>query len=472
MKYIKYSIVVLMVLTSLLCAEEVSFDDFSMVIRHLPQVLSLNNDYKIDPSLGDRIMRLAAITRVRSGRRMFLVDMRWAADVVESLAGEHAEARRRLLYVNMVDTLNGMLVELSSDYPAEAFSRQEMQDALDRALGRTSEIRVSGDVMFDESVAQFGRPGLVVNEPGDAISLAGIQPSAQGSQGSVRAVSGSGARQSSGGFVGGTSGGSSGGSTRSGFSAAGGSAGSVSGSSGRMVSGGAANSGTSGRTTHGAETSVAAGQQSVQTHSSERPQQAAAQTQTAASSQVSRPAEPSRASPTPPPPPPKQPEPIRPPPKPKAGEGASMFFWIMMGIGTAGFVIIIFLIIKNLRTKVAQEQARIDIVEKDLPVDRMRSETVYEKALREAEQGNYAEAIRLLTIGSLLLLEARRVISYRDSLTNGEYLRELLVERQLHSMFTAPLALFDRLIYGFQSPDKRDFEVFRLFYLDLEKLKR
>jgi hypothetical protein len=39
-------------------------------------------------------------------------------------------------------------------------------------------------------------------------------------------------------------------------------------------------------------------------------------------------------------------------------------------------------------------------------------------------------------------------------------------------MFTAPLALFDRLIYGFQSPDKRDFEVFRLFYLDLEKLKR
>ncbi|EKD82991.1 MAG: hypothetical protein ACD_39C00954G0001, partial [uncultured bacterium] len=134
--------------------------------------------------------------------------------------------------------------------------------------------------------------------------------------------------------------------------------------------------------------------------------------------------------------------------------------------------VVIFLIIKNLRTRVAHEQARIALVEKDLPVERMRSETIYDKALREAEKGNYAEAIRLLTIGSLLLLEARRVINYQDSLTNGEYLRELLVEQHLHSMFATPLALFDRLIYGFQSPDKKDFEIFRVFYLDLERLKK
>jgi hypothetical protein len=39
-------------------------------------------------------------------------------------------------------------------------------------------------------------------------------------------------------------------------------------------------------------------------------------------------------------------------------------------------------------------------------------------------------------------------------------------------MFTTPLALFDRLIYGFQSPDQKDFEVFKTFYLHLERLKR
>ncbi|EKD81268.1 MAG: hypothetical protein ACD_39C01884G0003, partial [uncultured bacterium] len=143
-----------------------------------------------------------------------------------------------------------------------------------------------------------------------------------------------------------------------------------------------------------------------------------------------------------------------------------------MGITVIGFIVIVFLIIKNLRRKMIAEQARMELVEKDLPPERMRCETVYDKALREAEQGNYAEAIRLLTIGALLLLEARRVINYQDSMTNGEYLRELLVERQLHSMFATPLAIFDRLIYGFQNPDKNDFELFRAFYLDLERLKK
>jgi len=144
----------------------------------------------------------------------------------------------------------------------------------------------------------------------------------------------------------------------------------------------------------------------------------------------------------------------------------------MTCLAAVGFMVIIFLIIKNMRKKIVQEQSQIMQEEKSLPPERMRSETIYEKALREAEQGNYAEAIRLLTIGSLILLDAHRVISYQDSLTNGEYLRELMVERDLYTLFSAPMALFDRLIYGFQSPGKKDFETFKTFYLDLEKLKR
>jgi hypothetical protein len=144
----------------------------------------------------------------------------------------------------------------------------------------------------------------------------------------------------------------------------------------------------------------------------------------------------------------------------------------MTGLAVIGFIVIIYLIIRNVRKKVALEESRILQEERRLPPERMRSETIYEKALREAEQGNYAEAIRLLTIGSLILLESHRVMCYQDSLTNGEYLRELMVERELHTLFATPMALFDRLIYGFQHPDKKDFETFKLFYLDLEKLKR
>lgn len=454
----RYLVLVLLLLLSPVWAEELTVEDFAMLVKHLPTALSGSPDYKFNPSLADLATRLADVTRVKAGDRLFVVDMKWVADVGEAMAGEQAEARRKLLFVNMVDTLNGMLVEFSSGYAVDAVSRQEMNDALERALGKTSEIRISAGVSLDGSAAWCGAPGLVINQPGEAISLTGIQSSENEttSQAQMHGFSGTG---ESGQSAGGLAGGSSGGSVGSGFSAAGSAVGgvSVSGASGGMVHSGS---------------SVSAGQSPVPVNTSAQPQQVSAPPQSAGSSVVSRPAEPPRARPVPPPPPPKAPAPFRPPPKPKVPVGANMFFWVLMGAGIIGFIVVVFLIIKNLRTKVAHEQARIALVEKDLPVERMRSETIYDKALREAEKGNYAEAIRLLTIGSLLLLEARRVINYQDSLTNGEYLRELLVEQHLHSMFATPLALFDRLIYGFQSPDKKDFEIFRVFYLDLERLKK
>ena len=74
--------------------------------------------------------------------------------------------------------------------------------------------------------------------------------------------------------------------------------------------------------------------------------------------------------------------------------------------------------------------------------------------------------------GALLLLEEHRVLNFQETMTNGEYLQELLSKRKLHSIFSRPMALFDKLIYGFQSPDKNDFELFREFYLELEKQEK
>jgi hypothetical protein len=106
-----------------------------------------------------------------------------------------------------------------------------------------------------------------------------------------------------------------------------------------------------------------------------------------------------------------------------------------------------------------------------LPAERLKTETIYDKALKAAAAGNYTEGIRLLTIGSLLMLEEHKVMSFKDSLTNGEYLRKLLEERKLHSIFREPMGLFDLLIYGFRPIKKNDFEKFKNFYIELEKMQ-
>ncbi|MEW6712905.1 MAG: hypothetical protein AB1403_24010, partial [Candidatus Riflebacteria bacterium] len=107
-----------------------------------------------------------------------------------------------------------------------------------------------------------------------------------------------------------------------------------------------------------------------------------------------------------------------------------------------------------------------------LPPERMKIETIYDKALAAASRGDFAEGIRLLTIGALLLLEQQRVVNFQDSMTNGEYLRYLLKERSLYSMFKEPMSLFDLLIYGFKKPGQSEFEKFRQFYVELEKVHR
>ena len=452
----KYLLLIMLLLVSPLWAEEeVVFEDFSSLTKHLQTSMSGSEDYRLTARAVGLVTRISEVTRIRLGERLYMVDMMWVADVGEAVAGEQAPGRRKLLFVNLVDTLNGFQEELRSGYSENAVSRQEMKDALDRVIDRTSEIRVSGDVLADSGLEWCGSEGLVAEQPGEAISIvSGVSAGASASGGKVPAVRVSGSS-----------------SEYSGSSSAVGARTTTSSSSAgnKVVETNTNNSRTSHRVSHHSSVAPVVSQ-------SQRTPPVSVQSAAVNQPVVSRPPTPSLPRPTPPPPPPpKRPQPLRPPPPPKIktpGGVASIIFWLMTCLAAVGFMVIIFLIIKNMRKKIVQEQSQIMQEEKSLPPERMRSETIYEKALREAEQGNYAEAIRLLTIGSLILLDAHRVISYQDSLTNGEYLRELMVERDLYTLFSAPMALFDRLIYGFQSPGKKDFETFKTFYLDLEKLKR
>jgi hypothetical protein len=136
-----------------------------------------------------------------------------------------------------------------------------------------------------------------------------------------------------------------------------------------------------------------------------------------------------------------------------------------------GLLTLLFFVYKKLQDKILNEERDLEKVESHLPAERMKTESIYEQALEAASKGDYQEAIRLLTIGSLLLLEKQQIVDFKDSFTNGEYLRELLAERQRHELFKKPLALFDRIVYGFAKTDKSDYEMFKNFYLELEKLE-
>jgi len=468
----RYLLLVLIMLVSPLGAEEVPFEDFSLMVRHLQTAMADSEDYRINPSAGDLMTRISEVTRIRSGERLFMVDLRWVDDVGEAMAGESAVNRRRLLFVNLVDTLNGLQNEFAAGYAEKAVSRQEMKDALDRAIACTAEIRVSGDAQLGPGMEWCGRGGVVSDSSGgEAISIISMASAEGSSLGGSVSRAGNSVSVSSG-----RSGGSSFSGSVSGLSS--GQSGTSSNSGGSHKGGNVSSAGSSVVSVNNFQASHGVSQNS--STASVAPQPNAKPPVSLPSSAESppvnpRPSSPSYSRPAPPPTPAKKPEPTKPPPRPEIktpGGGAGVLFWIMTVIGVIGFVVIVFLIIKNMRKKVVQEQGQILQEEKILPPERMRTETIYEKALREAEQGRYVEAIRLLTIGSLIMLESHRVINYQDSLTNGEYLRKLMVERDLHTLFAAPMALFDRLIYGYQPPSRKDFETFKAFYLDLEKLQR
>ncbi len=200
---VRHFLLIFLLLASSLSAEEVALEDFLLLTSRLQTAMANRDDYSLNTSADELLTRISEVTSVRGGGRLFLVDMRWVANVGEAMTGEQAVSRRKLLFVNLLDTLSGLQQEFQSAYAENAVSRQEMKDALDRAIARTSEIRLSGDALLEPGLAMCGRSGIVAGQPGEAISLVSVVPSGEtysGRSGSGGVVSGSasGVRVSSG----------------------------------------------------------------------------------------------------------------------------------------------------------------------------------------------------------------------------------------------------------------------------------
>lgn len=409
-------------------AESLSIKEFSQLLEsiQIPASASKKEVLTISAETTALCNRIAEVSELTSGTDRFYVNLFWLNKVIHTINSDISDSKKRLLFANMSDTLRALAEELSAPMAADSFTRQQMLDALERALGKTSVVKVSPAAIQAAEMSWCTGGAYVVDEPGEAISI--VQNISSESMGGSATT--------------GTTAGSDHGNTNSPANQAG----------ATTMQGSASNNSTNSQPFQ-APTNPQATQNA---HNS------APQTQPLAKSDVGL----KKA----PPPPRPQPVPkVKPPVPPAPKKSADIIFWAILIISAILFAAFIFIAIHRLRQKIITEKSALLLTEKNLPPEKLQLESIYAKAMQAASQENYGEAVRLLTIGALLILEEHRILNFQETMTNGEYLQELLHSKQLHSLFSPPLALFDKLIYGFQNPDKNDFELFRKFYLNLEQ---
>lgn len=435
----KFFIILVFLLTAPLVVVGAHIDYFSQQVDRLNDILknAATNDYALSAVASEICEEVSQMSTVRVGAREYSVNLFWIKDVAFSIQDEGSPKKRRLIFSNLVDTLNGLVEDMQTTAQESGSTKKEMHDALDRAMGKTSEVKFADGVPVSASIEWAGNGGYVVAEAGEGVSIISAEP--------VGSVSGS---YSS--FNSSSSNSSSSNSSSNSFSSH--------------------SQSTSSARSHGAGTSTNTTTPMRQTHHTSTVQPQKAQNSNPVRKTIAKRKQPVPAKPIPQ----KKSTPLpklpKPPKVPKSF--ADYIFWIIMGVCIIGFLVMLYFIVRKTRKKLVHDKEAFEKIEHSLPPERLKNETIYEKALQAASQGNFSEGIRLLTIGSLLMLETQRVISFQDSLTNGEYLRELLRERQLYSMFKEPMGLFDLLIYGLRKPGQQDFEKFKSFYLELEKVQK
>ncbi|PKM79804.1 MAG: hypothetical protein CVU89_16425 [Firmicutes bacterium HGW-Firmicutes-14] len=92
-----------------------------------------------------------------------------------------------------------------------------------------------------------------------------------------------------------------------------------------------------------------------------------------------------------------------------------------------------------------------------------------EMAVRFAEAGDYRNAVRHLYLSLLLFMDKRSLISFRQSKTNGEYLRELRTVSGDTDGFAVMSNFFERKWYGMEQCGIDDYQEFTTMYMGLAR---
>jgi hypothetical protein len=411
---------VLLLIGSSVNGEELTLQEFSMLLRHLSfsqQEQTAEEGFYLTNTVNDLCSRLAQVNLISIPQNKLRVDLFWINEVMSKISTEVSASRQRLLFSNLIDTLNALESDIASNDTGRTVTRQEMLAALDRAIEGTTVIRVSQSMQPNASVTYSGNGAYVNEEPGEAIMV--VQESSTSAASSHSRLN--------------------------------------SGNSGTAVSAPGQASRGSSNVNSSAKTNAAGASLTARQNNSP-----AQKPQPAKTLPLQSPPKPPAATAQKPPPPP-------PPPQKNNGGSANFIYYMILFSAFVAFAGLVYYLVRTFKKRVAIEQAAIKTEQRLLPPEKLQLKELYEKAMQAAAAEEYAKAIRLLATGALLQLEEHSIMQFNDHMTNGEYLRQLIDRHRLHSLFADPMALFDRLIYGQQQPAKEDFDVFHRFYQNLER---
>jgi len=147
-----------------------------------------------------------------------------------------------------------------------------------------------------------------------------------------------------------------------------------------------------------------------------------------------------------------------------------LLYFLIITASVSGFIALLFFILKSFKKTISLQEGGVLLGNLNVSDEKREAKSLYDRAVAAAQAGKYEEGIRLLALGSLLLLEEKEVLAYQDCYTNGEYLSLLFQRKNLHELFQMPLNLFDRTVYGFESPTMKEFDVFRGMFERLMKM--
>lgn len=86
-----------------------------------------------------------------------------------------------------------------------------------------------------------------------------------------------------------------------------------------------------------------------------------------------------------------------------------------------------------------------------------------------AEKGEYREAIRYLYLSLLLFLDQKKLIRYRPSKTNREYLQEFRRNETGQDGFYGVVSFFEGKWYGMEPCSNMDYRQFQAMYMNMVK---
>ena len=421
-------------------AISIPFSEFDKIIQEIIDVRPkiILEGYRFDNLSASRLRKIAVFSQIDTEMRKIQIDLSWINDVVDQISDEPSERKRKWYLENLMDTLSGLRKDFADTTSFAGATKEEMKNALDRASKGFAPVskKIQKGCYGSESLSNERCEQYSEAIDGEIISVKSASGEISG--GSQGNYSGGGQGDFSGGF------GSSGGS---------GSTNGTGGSSGSSQNFASRNSQQNSGGIPGEQRKVPQNTSNTNSYRS-------------STSQSSRPSQP-------PPPEPKR-ERLKPPPSPASKSDSDflktigkVLYWFIVAITIGAFLVMLYMIIKSITKNVSLKDKNILLGNAPLPEQVAEAENLYSKAVKAAAQGNFEEAIRILTLASLLLLEEKDVIGFRDYLTNGEYLRELIQQRNLHDAFKKPLRLFDQMVYGYQKPGKPEFEIFKRLYENL-----